>query len=117
AVFPETKRFEKDNGEITSFWDMSNQAFLIMCGNPRNSAARPEKNSMKKLLSWPTLALTLLAPAFISSAQVGTGWSPITYTENLQYESNDIGHAISPPPTHFTDGYFTFDRTNGVDHF
>ena len=72
---------------------------------------------MKNLFSWPTLALTLFASAFISSAQVGTGWTPITYTEKLQFESNDIMHEISPPPAHATDGYFTFDRTNGVDNF
>ncbi|MDE3099724.1 MAG: fibronectin type III domain-containing protein [Verrucomicrobiota bacterium] len=59
-----------------------------------------------------TLLLTIAA-----RAQIGSGWSVYTPSEKFQYESNDIGFSISPPPSYFNNGYCQFNRTNPVDEF
>ncbi|MDE3099725.1 MAG: RICIN domain-containing protein [Verrucomicrobiota bacterium] len=59
-----------------------------------------------------TLLLTISA-----QAQIGGGWSVYTPSERFEYESNDIGHSISPPPSYFNNGYCAFTRTSKTDRF
>ncbi|MDE3099726.1 MAG: hypothetical protein KGJ88_09655, partial [Verrucomicrobiota bacterium] len=66
--------------------------------------------------------MAVVLPAFLflavtARAQIGTGWSVYTPSEKFQYESNDIGFSISPPPSYFNNGYCQFNRTNPVDEF
>jgi len=45
--------------------------------------------------------LFFLVPA---QAQIGSGWTQITPTERLEYESSDVFFKISPPPASFATG-------------
>jgi len=61
-----------------------------------------------------TMSLTFV---FTAAAQIGSGWVVYRPSEKFQYESNDIGFSISPPPSYFNNGVCEFTRTNPVDRF
>ena len=50
-------------------------------------------------------------------AQIGSGWTQQTFSERLEFETNDILNTISPPPASFTDNFLHYDNTGGVETF
>src|SRR6185369_16904817 len=64
-----------------------------------------------------SVAVLFLSLTQSLQAQVGTGWTQKTFSQRYEYESNDVLITISPPPTHFTDGFSQYDKTNGVETF
>jgi len=50
-------------------------------------------------------------------AQVGTGWTPATFSQRFEYESNDVLITISPPPAYFNNGYCSYSNAAGVETF
>ena len=72
---------------------------------------------MKRLIILAqTLAITSCL-TLTAHAQVGSGWTQQTFSERLEYETNDILNTISPPPDSFTDNYLHYDNTGGVETF
>lgn len=67
-----------------------------------------------KALSILTVACAL---AMTAQAQIGSGWTPATFTERFEYESNDVFRTISPPPSSFNNGSCEYDNTAGVETF
>ena len=62
-----------------------------------------------------TLMAMLAAPAL--RAQLGTGWTAKTFTERLQYETNDILFSITPAPSSFDNGLCAYNKTGNVRTF
>jgi hypothetical protein len=55
--------------------------------------------------------------ALTAHAQIGSGWTQQTFSERLEFETNDILNTISPPPASFTDNDLHYDNTGGVETF
>src|SRR5437016_7736906 len=62
-------------------------------------------------------AVILFAAAYTLHAQVGTGWTPATFSQRFEYESNDVLITISPPPAYFNNGYCSYSNAAGVETF
>ena len=70
----------------------------------------------------PRLQIIVALPAVLLlaasvQAQIGTGWSQITPTERLEYETNDILISITPPPSSLNNGKCEYDNTSGTETF
>ncbi len=65
------------------------------------------------LAALPT-ALLLAARA---QAQIGSGWTQITPTERLEYETNDVLYTISPAPSSFNNGFCSYNKSGSTETF
>src|SRR6185437_10067308 len=73
---------------------------------------------MRKYLSlWPTVMLMLFASAFVSSAQLGSGWNVYTPNERLEYETNDILFIIDTAPASFNNGFCAYSKSGNARTF
>lgn len=55
--------------------------------------------------------------AVAAQAQIGSGWTQITPTERLEYETNDVLVSISPPPSSLNNGKCAYTNANGEETF
>lgn len=75
-----------------------------------------DKNIMRR---FPLLVAGLLLSTFAltASAQLGSGWTKVTFSERFEYESNDVLRSISPPPSSFNNGYCSYAKSGVVETF
>ena len=72
---------------------------------------------MKSLLTITQALAIACCFTLAAHAQVGSGWTQVSFSERLEYETNDILNTISPPPASFTDNFLHYDNTGGVETF
>jgi len=66
-----------------------------------------------------TIASLACTGLFISSAspllaQLGSGWTPVTFSTRFEYETNDVLKTISPPPLNFNDPSLHYDTNTST---
>src|SRR5215469_10986950 len=82
------------------------------------STHQPMKRNTMMIRAFSILAVSSLwlLPSH-TQAQIGSGWTPATFSERFEYESNDVLLTISPPPSSFNNGYCEYDNTGGTETF
>ncbi len=83
---------------------------------------RPLTIEINMKLNIPRIQMLAALPAALllaatAQAQIGSGWTVYNPSQRFEYESNDIGKSISPPPSSFNNGYCAFTRSGKADHF
>jgi hypothetical protein len=74
-------------------------------------------NKTKTLTTVTSILSLACALGTTARAQVGSGWTQVTFSERFEYETNDILNTISPPPSSFTSPYLHYDNTSGIETF